>query len=147
MRQAAAQDAQAAGPQLETGTCQQCSAGSHACFACGSSASGGGSAPAGAAAEQQQQQQQQQQAVVKCGMGMCGRWYHSGCALALPLTRAASCGFRCALHYCAACSLSGDGVVMVQCIRCPVGYHARCKPPGARQLSRRFIVCPKHAAA
>jgi chromodomain-helicase-DNA-binding protein 7 len=85
--------------------------------------------------------------VVKCSMGRCGRFYHSGCVQLLQHTKAAGgAGFRCPVHYCASCGLSGDGVVMVQCIRCPKGYHARCRPAGCRTLSKRFIVCPRHGS-
>lgn len=33
--------------------------------------------------------------------------------------------FRCPVHYCVRCGASGDSVAMVQCMRCPVGYHVR----------------------
>ncbi len=120
------------------GTCQQCSSGSHSCFACGCSQE-----PSGSTA------QAVQSPVVRCSMGLCGRSYHLSCALVQQRTKplpGGGAGFRCPLHYCATCGLSGDGVLMVQCMRCPVAYHARCKPAGTRQLSKRYILCGRHGS-
>lgn len=83
----------------------------HACFACGQTGS-----------------------VSKCSMGQCSRHYHWGCVTGNSLARVAPSGkcFKCPLHYCARCGLSGDGIPMVQCAYCPSGYHIRCVWAGVR---------------
>jgi hypothetical protein len=87
--------------------------------------------------------------LLKCSMGRCGRYYHTPCAAACPLTKWASgrASFRCPVHYCARCGLSGDSVAMLQCVRCPIAYHARCRPPRCAALSKKFVVCPRHGHA
>ncbi|KAK9802908.1 hypothetical protein WJX73_005303 [Symbiochloris irregularis] len=108
-------------------------------------------------------------------VGSCRRSFHSGCKAPMPSRHVASaplcsecgtsqhscqqcgdpsalgrplikCSMRqCGRHYHLVCGTSGDSVAMVQCIRCPVGYHARCRPVSAvRHLSKKFIVCPRH---
>ncbi|BDA45580.1 probable RNA demethylase ALKBH5 at C-terminar half [Coccomyxa sp. Obi] len=85
--------------------------------------------------------------LLKCSMGRCGHFYHRSCAAACPLTNwgAASGSFRCPAHYCARCGLSGDSVAMLQCRRCPVAYHSRCRHPQCKLLSKKYIVCPRHS--
>ncbi|KAK9846783.1 hypothetical protein WJX84_001250 [Apatococcus fuscideae] len=104
-----------------------------------------------------------------CG-GACRRSFHSICHMpsghspqllcsacltdrhacglsACPLTHFAggNTRFRCAVHYCAACGMSGDSIPMTQCACCPLGFHARCKPKAAIVLTKKLIVCPRHA--
>lgn len=52
--------------------------------------------------------------------------------------------FRCALHYCKQCGASGDSVPMMQCTRCPSGYHVRCRPDDSRMIAKKYLVCPHH---
>lgn len=74
------------------------------------------------------------------------RWYHKDCVLRLPLVKANANGrFRCPLHYCKACGASGDSVPMMQCTRCPAGYHVRCRPEDSRIIAKKYLVCPDHA--
>ena len=79
-----------------TPRCNECASSSHNCFACG--------LPAGAAG------------TVKCSMAHCSRHYHWDCVRANPLSHVSANGrsAKCPLHYCAACSASGDGNPMVQ---------------------------------
>ena len=86
--------------------------------------------------------------LVKCSMSRCGRYYHMQCLSGLPLTAFGKSGttFKCALHYCARCGVSGNSKLMMQCSRCPCAYHVTCKPRDARVLSRRLLVCPRHTA-
>ena len=88
----------------------------------------------------------QSDAVVKCSMGRCGRYYHTRCLRSLPLTAFGKSGttFKCALHYCALCGVSGSSKLMMQCCRCPCAYHVTCKPRDARVLSKNLLVCPRH---
>ena len=98
----------------------------HPCFACGRPGS-------------------PREPVSKCSMGSCGRHYHWRCLTASPLARVAASGksAKCQLHYCMACGGSGNAVPMVQCMMCPSAYHARCRPPGTRVVSKKFVLCPR----
>ena len=33
----------------------------------------------------------------------------------------------------------------LQCMLCDRGWHARCRPPGARLVAKKFLVCPRHS--
>lgn len=78
--------------------------------------------------------------VVKCSMGVCGKFYHPECVLANPVTNVLQgtwipvgsvdgdkkgMRFRCPQHYCRTCGLSGANIYSVSCIRCPYAYHSR----------------------
>ena len=110
--------------------CENCTSSTHACFVCGKPPSSGHS---------------NREHMEKCSLGSCGRYFHSRCIRAHPLSRPAASGksIKCMLHYCTHCTLSGDGMAMVQCINCPVAYHLRCRPSGIQQLSKKLILCPK----
>ncbi|KAI3425137.1 hypothetical protein D9Q98_008908 [Chlorella vulgaris] len=116
--------APAAGGMLRR--CNECFNNSHPCFGCGGAPGSSGT--------------------VKCSMGQCSRYWHWGCLTGHPLTKVSATGrsAKCPLHYCAACGASGNGVPMVQCLRCPNSWHVRCRPPAARVASRKFVVCPAH---
>lgn len=91
------------------------------CFRCGEAGIGGGD-------------------LQKCSMGMCGRHYHARCAAGCPLTRHSVGGaFRCPVHYCCHCGLSGDSIPMVQCILCPVGYHVRYSVGSEKSCPQRIL--------
>eukprot|EP00210_Caulerpa_lentillifera_P001116 g1077.t1 len=121
--------------------CTECIKGTHKCHACGE----GASSTLGP--------------VLKCSLGVCGRFYHISCVMSIPATTVLqgnwmpvgsvvgdkSCmKFRCPQHYCQTCGLSGANIYSVTCIRCPAAFHARCKPMGCVQLSKKLILCPKH---
>ena len=55
-----------------------------------------------------------------------------------PLAVALLQGLMC-LH---ACSASAS--LPLKCLRCTRGWHARCRPAGARLVSRKYVVCPRH---
>jgi len=104
-----------------SGKCPDCESGVHHCHQCQEGTNGLGN-------------------VMKCSMGVCGRYYHVPCVMQIPETRVlhgtwipvgsisgdATCmKFRCPLHYCKACGKSGANVLSVTCIRCPTAYHSR----------------------
>lgn len=128
-------------PQFADHRCNDCVKGTHRCHACGEGATNALGA------------------VLKCSLGVCGRYYHIPCVMSIPattvldgnwmpvgsVTRDKSCmKFRCPQHYCKTCGLSGANIYSVMCIRCPAAFHARCKPAGCVQLSKKLIVCPEH---
>lgn len=103
------------------GKCEECATGCHRCHQCGEGANHLG-------------------AVLKCSLGVCGRYYHIPCVMQIPETNVlqgnwipvrsahgdTSClKFRCPLHYCKVCGVSGANILSVICIRCPTAYHAR----------------------
>ena len=107
--------------QPVNGKCEDCATGCHHCYQCGEGSNHLG-------------------LVVKCSLGICGRYYHIPCVMKLPQTNVLqgnwmpvervtgdlSClKFRCPLHYCHACGMSGANVYSVTCIRCPTAYHSR----------------------
>ena len=54
--------------------------------------------------------------------------------------------FRCPLHYCSGCSISGNSVQILQCVACPTSYHLKCfrADRGAVKLTKKFILCGQH---
>lgn len=93
--------------------------------------------------------------LVRCGVARCGRCYHSRClapatgaASAAPCDAAGSGGeaaapgaasagrtqvpsiagskAACPVHACCGCGASGRGIRLLQCIRCPRAWCARC---------------------
>lgn len=104
------------------GQCSYCSIENHCCLICGEDGNG----EAGK--------------VVKCSMGVCGKFYHPQCVFSNPLTNVlqgtwipvgsvdgdkTGMRFRCPQHYCRTCGLSGANIYSVTCIRCPYAYHSR----------------------
>lgn len=89
--------------------------------------------------------------VVRCTLGGCFKYYHVKCVYQ---NKNVSCinsmkvqRFRCPLHYCEICLVSGDSVLIVQCVACPTAYHLKCMPkgdPNAIRLTKKYIVCSKH---
>ncbi|GMH40289.1 hypothetical protein BSKO_08193 [Bryopsis sp. KO-2023] len=119
------------------GMCGDCASDNHACAICG----------------------QRTKDLVKCSMGVCGKFYHPSCVFSNPLTNVlqgtwipvgsvegdkTGMRFRCPQHYCRTCGLSGANIYSVACIRCPAAYHSRCLPPGCKKLSKKLVLCPEH---
>lgn len=103
------------------GKCENCHSGVHHCHQCGDGPNHLGP-------------------VLKCSLGICGRYYHVPCVMQIRETNVlqgnwvpvhsvvgdTSCmKFRCPLHYCKICGLSGANVFSVVCIRCPTAYHSK----------------------
>lgn len=55
--------------------------------------------------------------------------------------------FRCPLHTCAVCTGSGEGAVIMACVRCATAYHAKCKPDEAELVAKKLLLCPSCVAA
>ncbi|KAJ3587764.1 hypothetical protein NHX12_011361 [Muraenolepis orangiensis] len=110
--------------------CRECSAGVHTCFVCKKAGSG----------------------VKRCGIPMCGKFYHTDCVMASSASQPQNKGFRCSLHVCLAChvtnpvSLASSKGRLARCVRCPVAYHANdnCMPAGSVVLANNSFLCPNH---
>lgn len=83
--------------------------------------------------------------LTKCSTVNCYRFYHLSCISSNRLIRYVDTNqqkFRCPLHYCNKCSLTGDSMTLIQCFRCPTSYHSKCCPKDKIvKLSKKFMVC------
>lgn len=80
----------------------------------------------------------------KCQMSNCFKYYHPQCVQQSIDKN----GIKCSLHVCKKCGQSGESKFMVQCFRCPVGYHNQClNLANVIKLSKKFILCEKHVKA
>ncbi len=83
--------------------------------------------------------------LTKCSTVNCYRFYHLSCISSNRLIRYVDANqqkFRCPLHYCAKCSLTGDSMTLIQCFRCPNSYHSKCCPKDKiLKLSKKFMIC------
>ena len=107
--------------------CEQCSNNSHSCFLCQKSGSGN--------------------RLMACGQRGCGTFYHQHCLLRNPHTKTMQKfgrGFKCPLHWCNLCHLSGTSSTIVSCIKCCTAYHIKCLPKDSKVLSKNYILCSKH---
>lgn len=53
--------------------------------------------------------------------------------------------FRCSLHYCNACGISGDTMSIYQCVRCPKALHTRCMDKDkVVKVSKKQFICDNH---
>ena len=70
--------------------------------------------------------------VTKCSTANCSKYFHPRCIEEYDVKKhfkyidANSLHFRCSLHYCDICGVSGDTMSILQCIRCPKALHIRC---------------------
>lgn len=83
--------------------------------------------------------------LTKCSTVNCYRFYHLSCISSNKLIRyvdANQLKFRCPLHYCNKCSLTGDSMSLIQCFRCPTSYHSKCCPKDkVLKISKKFLIC------
>ena len=84
--------------------------------------------------------------LTKCSTANCNKFYHLECIKDNVLFKYFDSNkhkkFRCSLHYCAKCSISGDTMAIAQCIRCPKSYHLKCYPKDKiTKLTKKLIIC------
>ncbi|CAL1545418.1 unnamed protein product, partial [Lymnaea stagnalis] len=88
--------------------------------------------------------------IKKCADKSCRKFYHESCLSDLKCTRWVKAGFICPLHACATCSMQDvEGCKLMQCVRCPVAYHASdwCIVAGSQELNGQLLVCSGHFKA
>ena len=83
--------------------------------------------------------------LTKCSTVNCYRFYHLNCIANNRLIKYVDQNqqkFRCPLHYCNKCSLTGDSMTLIQCFRCPMSFHSKCCPKDKiLKLSKKFMIC------
>ena len=86
--------------------------------------------------------------LTKCSTANCNKFYHTECIRPFPLFKyidSHNRRFRCPLHYCVSCHVSGDSMAISQCVRCPTAYHLRCfEKAKVLKLSKKIMLCDKH---
>ena len=84
--------------------------------------------------------------LIKCSTANCNKFYHLACISDNPLFKFFDANkhkkFRCALHYCAKCKISGDTMAIAQCFRCPKAYHLKCYAKDKiLKITKKIIIC------
>lgn len=84
--------------------------------------------------------------LIKCSTANCNKFYHHACIADNPLFKFFDANkhkkFRCALHYCAKCKISGDTMAIAQCFRCPKAYHLKCYAKDKiLKITKKVIIC------
>ena len=84
--------------------------------------------------------------LIKCSTANCNKFYHYVCISENPLFKFFDANkhkkFRCALHYCAKCKISGDTMAIAQCFRCPKAYHLKCySKDKILKITKKVIIC------
>ncbi len=84
--------------------------------------------------------------LIKCSTANCNKFYHLNCISDNPLFKFFDANkhkkFRCALHYCAKCKISGDTMAIAQCFRCPKSYHLKCYAKDKiLKITKKIIIC------
>ena len=84
--------------------------------------------------------------LLKCSTANCNKFFHLSCISDNPLFKFFDANkhkkFRCAMHYCAKCKISGDTMAIAQCFRCPKAYHLKCYAKDKiLKINKRIIIC------
>lgn len=84
--------------------------------------------------------------LIKCSTANCNKFYHLDCISDNPLFKFFDANkhkkFRCAMHYCAKCKISGDTMAIAQCFRCPKAYHLKCYAKDKiLKITKKIIIC------
>lgn len=128
-------------------TCKDCVASTAACFKCKKK---GVYVPAESKKERSRKnaivdENALESELTKCSTVNCYRFYHLSCVSGNRLIRYVDANqqkFRCPLHYCNKCSLTGDSMTLIQCFRCPTSFHSKCCPKEkSLKLSKKFMIC------
>ncbi|KAL4510059.1 hypothetical protein ABPG72_010252 [Tetrahymena utriculariae] len=86
--------------------------------------------------------------LTKCSTANCNKFYHPVCIKPYALFKYIDSNnkrFRCPLHYCAHCFVSGDSMAISQCVRCPKAYHLRCfEKAKVLKLTKKLMLCEDH---
>lgn len=85
--------------------------------------------------------------LTKCSTANCNKFYHLECVKDNKLFKYFDPNtqkrFRCSLHYCACCGISGDTMAIAQCVRCPKSYHLKCHPKDKiiTRITKKLMIC------
>ena len=84
--------------------------------------------------------------LTKCSTANCNKFYHLECIKDNKLFKYFDSNknkkFRCSLHYCARCGISGDTMAIAQCLRCPKSYHLKCHPKDKiTKMTKKLMIC------
>lgn len=84
--------------------------------------------------------------LIKCSTANCNKFFHYECIKDNPLFKFFDANkhkkFRCSLHYCAKCKISGDTMAIAQCLRCPRAYHLKCYPRDkVTKINKKSLIC------
>jgi len=87
--------------------------------------------------------------LIKCSTANCNKFFHYECIKDNPLFKFFDANkhkkFRCSLHYCAKCKISGDTMAIAQCLRCPRAYHLKCYPRDkVHKINKKSLICQDH---
>jgi chromodomain-helicase-DNA-binding protein 7 len=89
--------------------------------------------------------------VTKCSTANCAKYFHPKCIEEYDTKKlfkyidANSLHFRCSLHYCNICGISGDTMSIFQCVRCPKALHTRCMDKEkVVKISKKQFICDSH---
>lgn len=89
--------------------------------------------------------------VTKCSTANCSKYFHPKCVqtyvskVHFKYIDSNSLHFRCSLHYCDKCGISGDTMSILQCVRCPKALHIRCMDKQKiLKLSKKQFICDNH---
>ena len=90
--------------------------------------------------------------VEKCAVGSCFKFYHESCLkenqnVDYYINNKCQSKFRCPVHYCSGCGISGNSVQILQCVKCPISYHLKCFRADrlAVKLTKKYILCGQHS--
>lgn len=89
--------------------------------------------------------------MTKCSTANCSKYFHPQCVEEYDVKKhfkyidSNSLHFRCSLHYCDSCGVSGDTMAILQCVRCPKALHIRCMDKEkVLKLSKKQFICDAH---
>lgn len=89
--------------------------------------------------------------VTKCSTANCAKYFHPKCIEDYDVKKlfkyidTNSLHFRCSLHYCNICGISGDTMSIYQCVRCPKALHTRCMDKEkVVKISKKQFICDTH---
>ena len=89
--------------------------------------------------------------VTKCSTANCSKYFHPKCVEGYDVKKhfkyidSNSLHFRCSLHYCDSCGVSGDTMSILQCVRCPKALHIRCMDKEKMlKVSKKQFICDNH---
>ena len=90
--------------------------------------------------------------LIKCSTANCNKFYHPKCIKGNKLFKYYDANkhrkFRCSIHYCFICGISGDTMTLFQCFRCYRAYHSRCiDKEKIIRLTKKLIICEHHDIA
>ena len=86
-----------------------------------------------------------EETITKCSTANCHKFYHRECVVGnkyIKYIDATKTKFRCSIHYCQKCTISGDAMALLQCVRCPSAFHTKCySKEKVIKLTKKLILC------